>query len=310
MKTKIIPILLSAMTLLSGCTAATELSERAIIQAAAVDYSNGEYTVNALLFSGGGKDGLDVSQDNVIKVSGSGATFTEAVKQISLVCGKEIYMAENKLLIVGYGFERQSLTSLINTMYTDMRCSLNMPVCCAESAEMLADIRFKEGVTSAEKPAAMLRNAYNIGTSAYTTLLDILKDNEGGRATLIPIFEETENGSGLTTDKEGKTAVISGSRYIYNGRLYGNMDMQQTQGLLLILGERDRCYFSFTIGDTEHSCEAYSVRVDIVNGMDGRKAAVTAKFRYENGSALTGEALGAAERALYNIVNDALSETI
>ena len=284
---------LALTALLSGC--ATELSERAIIQAAAVDCTDGGYTVHALLFSGGGSDGLDPSLENVIKVSGSGQTLAEAVKNISLACGKEIYMAETKLLVLGSGFEEESVVPLVNSLYFDMRCSLNMPVCCADNAELLSDIRFTEGVTSAEKPVEILKTAADIGSSPYTTLMDILTDSEGGRSTLIPRFEEGTNGSGLTSDEGGRLPLLSGSRVLYEGTLRGELDASATEGALLLSGDTDRCYLSFTLDGREYSVEAYSVRAEISGGQGVR---VSAKFRHENGAALTEKALTAAERQL------------
>ena len=58
-----------AALLFTGCADATDLGNRAIIQAAAIDFDNG-YRVSALLFSSGGagSDVIDASQENVIKV--------------------------------------------------------------------------------------------------------------------------------------------------------------------------------------------------------------------------------------------------
>ena len=55
---------------LCGCADMTELGDRAIIQAAALDYRDGKYLVSALMFSGGDSgERMNSSQDNVIKLS-------------------------------------------------------------------------------------------------------------------------------------------------------------------------------------------------------------------------------------------------
>ncbi len=284
------------ITLLCGC--ATELSERAIIQAAAVDIDGDEYTVHALLFSGGGTDGIDTSKENVVKVSGSGKTLSEAVKEISLVSGKEIYMAENKLLILGEGFEDNSVMTALNALYYDMRCSLNMPVCCAEDAELLTDLRFVEGITSAEQPAEILKTAASIGTSPYTTLMDILTDYEGGRATLIPEFTEGQNGDGLTADKDGKLPVLSGSRLLLGGRLSEPYDSLQTEALLILSGDSDACYYSFILDGREYSIKATDIKTEILRDEDGISLDISAKYTRENGAELTSAALETAQRLL------------
>lgn len=163
---KFLLLFAGALMLLSGCST-SEIGERAIIQAAAVDY-DGEYIVSALLFSSGGGSGelVNAADENVIKVTGRGSTFSEAVDDISLVDGKEIFMSENRLLILGAGFVETDFTPALETLSRDMRCSLNMLVCTADDPEILTDLHFKEGLTAAEKPVSMIENAYSSGLVA------------------------------------------------------------------------------------------------------------------------------------------------
>ena len=164
---KFLLLFAGALMLLSGCST-SEIGERAIIQAAAVDY-DGEYIVSALLFSSGGGSGelVNAADENVIKVTGRGSTFSEAVDDISLVDGKEIFMSENRLLILGAGFVETDFTPALETLSRDMRCSLNMLVCTADDPEILTDLHFKEGLTAAEKPVSMIENAYSSGSSRW-----------------------------------------------------------------------------------------------------------------------------------------------
>lgn len=278
-------ILLLGLLLLTGCSDTTELGDRAIIQLAAVDFEDGEFTLNALLFSAGGSGGeVDVTKTNVIKVSGSGKTLGEAVKQLSLIDGKEIYMSESKLLVLGAGFEEADIISLLTMLYRDMRCSLNMPVCCAEKAEMLTDMQFVEGITAAEKPYSMIMNAYLTGTSPKTTLLDILSDNEGGRTTLVPSFEETENGSGMTSGSDGKTAVLNGSRLIKDGHLTLFADEEETAGYMLLSEGADGIPLNYMLDEGELTCEAYNIEVDF--GEKGEPV-INASFRTRTGQKLS-----------------------
>ncbi len=301
-------VLLFPMLLFSGCSDNTELGNRAIIEAAAVDYSHGEYKVSALLFSGGGSGGdtIDASGENVIKVTGTGKTLSEAIDSISLTDGKELYMSETKLLILGCGFTEGGVTDVLNTLYYDMRCSLNMPVCCAYKAEMLTDMHFTEGITSAEKPLFMIENAYREGVSPKTCLLDILADNAGGRATLIPFFTETENGYGMTTDENGKTAVLSGSYTVSGGKLTEYADSERTAGLMLLSGQSDKIKLSFTHKGRDYACEAYGIDAELSPKRDSEYIKVTARFRGRNGSPLSDELSEAALKALTELVKRAV----
>lgn len=306
---KIIPVMISLL-LLTGCSDNTELGDRAIIQAAAIDFDRGEYRVSALLFSSGGGSGdtIDASQDNVIKVTGSGKTLAEAIDNISLTDGKEIYMSETKLLILGGGFSEVSALPALNTLYYDMRCSLNMPVCFSEDAELLTDLRFKEGITAAEKPLSMIEHAYAAGAYPKAILLDVLADNAGERATLIPAFEETENGYGMTDDEEGKTAVLSGSCYMIDGRLSAPFDSAMTTGLMLLTGQTDKILLNFRAGedDSEYTCEAYCIKVELLPDKEDT-VKVCARFRERNGAALTEEQCDYALAALTELVRGAMT---
>ena len=296
-----------AALFLTACADSTQLGERAIIQAAAVDY-DGSYRVSALLFSSGGSGGntIDASQDNVIKVTGEGETLAEAIDNISLIDGKRIYMCETKLLILGGGFEEISAMEALNTLYYDMRCSLNMPVCCAEKAEFLTDLQFTEGVTSAEKPLSMIENAYRMGVSPKTTLLDLLAENQGGEPSLIPQFKLSENGRGMTSSDDGKTAVLCGSRQMQNGLLSENYNEAKTAGLMLVYGKSDRMTLNYVFQNSEKTCEAYGIKVRSEPIARGSSLVVTAKFRTRNGGELPEAERKTALKELSRIVGDSL----
>lgn len=299
---KLALIIIGAL-LLTGCEYdMTELGNRAIIQAAAIDF-NGNYQVNALLFSGGGSGGdtIDASQENVIKVSGEGETLAEAIDNISLIDGKKLYMAETKLLILGGGFEKVSAADALETLYFDMRCSLNMPVCCAESAEFLTDLQFTEGITSAEKPLALIENANRMGISPKTTLLDLLADSAGGRASLLPRLAPTKNGRGMTSGEDGRTAVLNGSRYMKSGMLSGYYSDTETAALMLLSGKSDKLVLNYLHNDAEKTCEAYGIRVT----PEGNNWRVSAKFRTRNGGTLSESEQRSALSALTSLIEEA-----
>lgn len=292
------------MILFTGCSDTTELGDRAIIQLAAVDFDGNEYRLSALLFSAGGTGGdLDVTKENVIKVSGSGKTLGEAVKQLSLIDGKEIYMSENKLLVLGSGFEQVDIISVLTMLYRDMRCSLNMPVCCAEKAEMLTDMHFVEGITAAEKPYNMIFNAYLTGISPKTTLLDILSANEGGRTVIIPSFSKSENGGGMTTNKDGTTAVLDGSRLIDDGHLGIHADTEETAGYMLLSEGTDGVPMNFMLDEGELTCEAYNIKVEFSG--DGTPE-IKASFRTRTGEKLTEKQQKQAQKELDSMANAGL----
>lgn len=309
---KMLRIMLAILGLiaLTGCADATELGDRAIIQAAAVDY-DGKYRVCAMLFSssGSGGDTIDASQENVIRVKGEGETLAAAIDDISLVDGKRIYMSETKLLILGSGFEEVNADSALRSLYLDLRCSLNMPVCCVESgalAEDIAALQFTEGITSADKPLSLIENANNMGVSPKTTLLDLLADSEGGKSSLLPMLTITENGSGMTAsdDKEndGKTAVLSGSRYYENGTLGEALTTRATAALMLTTKRSNKTTLNFKCGGEEMTCEAYGIKITDDPLIGEGVLRVSAKFKTRGGGRLNEQERRAALNELVELI--------
>lgn len=311
-KSRIMPAIFGIITLmtLTGCGDATELGNRAIIQAAAVDY-DGKYRVTAMLFSssGSGGDTIDASQENVIRVNGEGETLTAAIDDISLVDGKRIYMSETKLLILGSGFEETSAAPALKSLYLDLRCSLNMPICCVASGELaeeIASLQFTEGITSADKPLSLIENASSMGVSPKTTLLDLLADSEGGKASLLPMLTITENGSGMTAsdDKEndGKTAVLSGSRYYENGTLGETLNPRSTAAQMLTSKRSHKTTLNFKCGGEEMTCEAYGIKITDDPLIGEGVLRVSAKFKTRGGGRLNEQERRAALNELVELI--------
>lgn len=309
-KNRIALAILGLFTLmtLTGCGDATELGNRAIIQAAAVDY-DGKYRVTAMLFSssGSGGDTIDASRENVIRVNGEGETLTAAIDDISLVDGKRIYMSETKLLILGSGFEETSAAPALRSLYLDLRCSLNMPVCCVASGELAEDIaalQFTEGITSADKPLSLIENANSMGVSPKTTLLDLLADSEGGKSSLLPMLTITENGSGMTSDEDdkGKTAVLSGSRYYENGTLGEALTSRATAALMLTTKRSRKTTLNFKCGEEEMTCEAYGIKITDDPLIGEGVLRVSAKFKTRGGGRLNEQERRAALNELVELI--------
>lgn len=300
---KIIALAAFCALLFTGCSDSTELGNRAIIQAVAIDYDSG-YKLSALLFSSGGSGGdtIDASQENVIRVTSEGATLAEAVDNLSLTDGKKIYMSETKLLILGSGFTVTSAADALNTLYFDMRCSLNMAVCCAENAASITELRFTEGITSAEKPLSVIENGHELGVSPKATLLDLLCDSVSSKTSEVPLLAIIENGNGMTSSDDNKIAVLSGSRTFRNGYLAELHDSAETQAMVLINGKSDKTMLNYLHDGAEKTCEAYCIKVWNNDG----KWTVSARFRTRNGGRLSESERAAALNALGQIIERGL----
>lgn len=292
MKKKIAAVIACAL-LLTGCEEHTELGERAIIQAAAIDTNENGYSVNALLFSSSGSGLIDASEENVIRTDGAGATLAQAIDDVAINDGRAVYMSDVKIVIFGAGFEQGDIAQALNTLYFDMDCGLDTLVACADEPAAIARLGFTEGVTSAEKLAELIENANRAGLTPKTTLLDALCALAAEREFLLPFLAVEENG-GMTSQKDGLSAVPNGARTVFGGRLGGKLTSEQTAGALLAAGENDKITLNYFVGGNERCCDAYAISVKM--RADG-SAEVSARFRAKNGANLTqADKDGAMER--------------
>ena len=285
MKKGVFAALAAVLALLTGCEGRTELGERAIIQAAAIDCDEEGYTVNAMLFSSSASGLVDASEENVIRVDGSGETLAQALDDISLNDGREAYLDDIRLIILGAGFEETQLTQVLGTLYFDMGCGLNTVLAYADEPSEIVELRFTEGVTSAEKLLGLIDNAHREGISPKTTLLDTLCAAESDSAELLPRLVIEKNGS-VTSQEDGLTAVPDGSRVVSGGKLGRQLSAEETVGLMLLSGDTRRLTLNFSEDGRGggRTCEAYGIRV---RRLDDGSAEVSAKFRARNGAALT-----------------------
>lgn len=295
---KKIALILVGLAFLTGCEERTELGARAIIQAAAINFDEKGYVVNALLFSSGGSGLIDASEENVIRTDGRGETLVQALNDVSLSDGRAVYMSDIKLVVFGAGYEQSNLAEAMNTLYYDMGCGLDTLLACADEPSAVTELRFTEGVTSAEKLSELIENASRAGLAPKTTLLDALCSVESEKAFLLPYLSVEENGS-MTSKDDGLSAVPKGAKSVVGGRLCEYLSPQETAGALLVSGENDKLTLSFFDGENERSCKAYRIKV---KRLDNGETEVSARFRALNGASLTERDKNTALERLCEIV--------
>ena len=100
MKTVKTAFCITAALLCCGCMPNTQLEERAIVQAAAVDLTNGEYRLTMQVFDPGSSVENAGGSDAYLLLKGSGTSLTQAAHQAAKN-GKEIYLGSCQVLLIG-----------------------------------------------------------------------------------------------------------------------------------------------------------------------------------------------------------------
>lgn len=128
-KSKLI-LCLAAALLCCGCMPNTQLEERAIVQAAGVDVSDGEYRLTLQVFDPGDATENAGGSDAYLLMEGSGASLTQAAQQAAQN-GKEIYLGSCQVLVLGSG-ALQNLRDVLDYFNSRPQTRATMMVCTAE----------------------------------------------------------------------------------------------------------------------------------------------------------------------------------
>ncbi|MBR5559295.1 MAG: Ger(x)C family spore germination protein [Oscillospiraceae bacterium] len=175
-----------------GCLPTTQLEERAIVQAAAVDYSEEEYRLTLQIFdAGSGAENAGGSEAYLVWES-SGTTLTQAFAQAAQN-GKEIYLGSCQILAVGQG-SRDQLLTILEYFNSRPQTRATMMVVCADgsAAELLKIAQGKCKPTPADAAEQELKLAEENKRLLPCRLKDILAAMETeGRDGILPLMATT-----------------------------------------------------------------------------------------------------------------------
>lgn len=268
----IAPILAAAI--FSGCIPHTELDERAIILAVAIDYEEEEYNVTFQYYNPTGLGGpapVDNTQSNVLTSSGKGMDVYEALEDASLKCGKELLLGVAQVILIG---EEAAKKSVADVMDFAKSCCLSHPhmlVAVAEGkAEDYMQVKFSEGIASTNKLKYLLQNADRYGMAALPTALDLFialqTEQQSACLPRLKLNEDEESDA----SEDGKSIEVSGGVLIKDGKAQDDEDMETMKGLLLLGGRINET--SVTFPSNRREDEIISV------GLIGMKREVTPAF--------------------------------
>ena len=225
---------------LCGCANYIDLADRAIVQAIGIDYLPDKkvYRISMQYFnqsSEGGQNQIDKTQDNVLKSVGEGESIFAAAKNASMLTGKDLLLSENRLIIIGKELRKYKLGDTLEFFVGNYHSHPQAYVAAAEdTAEELLDIRFKEGSTSSQRLANLIRNASvesrNKSTYPYQVMTMLCTSTESAflpllrTATLktdVTIPKETGggkgNGGGEEQSEDGEKTIILDGGVVFKG---------------------------------------------------------------------------------------------
>ena len=194
-------LLLSASALLSGCThdmSRKEIDEIDMVLVLAIDYSDGEYSLNALYSSGGGADpesgGSEAKEDTA---TGTGKTAYEALENLKLKNKKAITLAQAGSFLIGEAAAEQGLKECLDFLSRDETIKMEALIYIIQggSAEDFIKKGQENKQTIHEDLDAIKQKQQESLTRNDNTMVNILNDmKQTYSCVLIPYLIAEESG--------------------------------------------------------------------------------------------------------------------
>ena len=212
--------------ILSGCSNKTELRDRAIVEAMAIDFENGEYKITLQEYMpSDSKAGEGSGETQNIYVTTSGKTLFEALKNAESKDGNQIFYGHSRAYIIGKDAADRGLEQIIEFMNSNYQLSLNSAVILTETS---AEDILKKKVFAGVVPDITIDRIESCGKAPDVAVIDVLRDvyNLEG-CCVLPVISS----DGKDEVKIEKCAVFKSQK----PEIFLNTD--ETMGYIWMLGK-------------------------------------------------------------------------
>ena len=236
MKVKILIVGVCFM-ILTGCVQPPRLKQRAIIMAVGIDLSeDGEYIVTAQKFSpegGGSSTMIDASKVNDMIMQGTGKSITQAMNDIQVKHGKELFFGSNDFIIFGKELAEQGIEPVLSFFNASYEQRPTATVMLAEnSAQEIIGNEVTQGLMPSFSLATLNQHAKGVSSVGqigfYTVMGNIVS---GSRDSYMPIVKADENIKGEPIYK------IIGTGVFKEDTLVKEFHHQESQAMLWMKGD-------------------------------------------------------------------------
>ena len=223
------------LILCSGCMKMVRLKDRAIVQAAGVDYQDGKYRLTLQYFvpeGSGGQTAVDVSKSNGNIIEAEGDTLTEAVANASLSQGKQIFFGNNRVIVIGKEMAQKDILTPINFFNTNQQLHPSVYLFVSqEEAREIVCAKIDRGIV----PASTLEQIADTALKEHYILTGLLPDivsrlQNPLNAVSVPQIRLVEEG-------ENPKLHIQGTALIQHGKMVDTLSEDEVLGAMWVEGK-------------------------------------------------------------------------
>ncbi len=241
---------------LTGCWNYKELNEYAIVTGMAVDYKDNGYEVSFLIANG---NKSEESEAKTSLLTGEGDTIYNAIKNISLVSPKELYISHLSVVIFSEEIARRGLLNVLDFLLRDPQSHQNFYLLLAKDtkASDILSILSPLADYPSQNIASNIANSSKLQGKISDASFNLFIEKY-----LSPGFEPIMNSmiilgdieKGQTSDSQEKSkqdayTKLDSLALFHDDKLVGWADQEESIGIDLVLGEIGTLYFNVPCGD-------------------------------------------------------------
>lgn len=245
---KKVPLLLLLLCVLSltGCLPNMTLNDRALLGCIGIDKKEDGYLVTMELVFPSSGDEKGVTAENAVVLSAQGLTVTDAIQQAALQLGKQLFIGQTRVLILGNELVEEGVSELLLDLSKNPELRQNIQLCVStgEAAQIILAEMPKQFLPS-EALESLLESAGQNSLSHSVALFEYLRAAESPyQAAVLPIIEAAEEES----QKENALGKLrlNGLALLQNGRMIDTLSASECRAYRLLSNQ-----FSQTVINVE-----------------------------------------------------------
>ncbi len=251
---------------LGGCFPVSQLNERILIQAIAVDYEGGLFDVTLQYFvaPSGENNNTDVTGSALI--SGQGENLSEAFRSIAVRSSQTLFFGHNRLLVIGQNALDQKFSEIIHFFNTDHQTHPNISILTTfTKASDIISNKIGQNTIRAQEIEETIKNVAQTGDSFMSTLFYVVKSHmDPTQQTAILKVQPIENFDDVRI-------VVDGVTLLKDGRIVAQGDVDMIRGINWIRSDIQKAVVTVEDADIGLiSCESIATsaktHVTIENG--------------------------------------------
>ena len=224
-----------AVFALSGCMPSTEIKDTAIIQSMAIDKDEADYVITLQKFSPNKEAGEQKGSSHSELIQGKGSSIAEAMNQISIQQGKEIFLGSNNLVIIGMDAAKEGILPIIQYLNSDYTIfpKTYLMVSEGQAADIL-EIQVKQETSPNPGLLTILRRNDHNACLMDSTLIEVVSDLQNpATSPFAPLIRSTAGPGGQ------EHLEVSGVCIFRRDKAVDTLNQTQTMGLSFLTNSVD-----------------------------------------------------------------------